>query len=297
MVGRPFPDRSIMVPRPWLSIIAPGDEGGAMFAKNSVGPARRAAFRDYFHRTSKMDSMHMGMVAHPSVTTEGERVVARNLECVRHAIGKAARRTGRDPAGVLLVGVTKGVSAPWASALFRLGVTHLAENRVMDARAKIEAVTQGPYWHLIGHLQRNKTGKAMDLFHRIDSVDNLALAQALSVRGQAGVAQKILVEINVSGESSKGGLALSDARPAIEEIARLPHLQIDGLMTMAPRAASEGELRQVFGSLRRLGAELTAEIPGVGPVLSMGMSNDFEIAVEEGANEVRIGSALFVGLS
>ena len=217
------------------------------------------------------------------------------LEDVRGRLARAAARAGRDAGSVRLVGVVKTVPANVVREVVALGLTDLGENRVQEARDKIPAVGRdGVRWHMIGHLQRNKAGLAVELFDRIHSLDGAALADAVSRRAAAaGKRLPALIEVNVSGEASKHGVRPDDAAALIGLVAALPGLALDGLMTIAPYSDDPEEARPYFARLRDLRDRLERS-SGIGlPELSMGMSGDFEVAVEEGSTLVRVGTAIF----
>lgn len=214
--------------------------------------------------------------------------IASNLRLIHDRIAGAAARAGRDPGQVRLVAVTKSVGIDEIRVLIGLGVTHLGENRVEIAREKILACRDGVCWHLIGNIQRRKVRDAVELFDRIDAVDRLSLAEALERRcAGLGRVMPVLLEVNVSGEASKHGFQPGEVGEGLRRIQEFAHLRVEGLMTMAPYAEDPETVRPVFARLRELAATLDLN------TLSMGMTNDFEIAVEEGATEVRIGAALF----
>lgn len=215
-------------------------------------------------------------------------VIERNLNRIRERMAAAAHRAGRNPESVRLVAVTKSVGIEEIRTLADLGVTDFGENRTDVARAKMQAVDRPVRWHMIGSVQRRKARDVAALFDYVHSVDRLELGEALErAAAERGRALDALVEINVSGEESKHGLPPESVAGALEALARLPHLRIRGLMTMAPLVEDPEAARPVFRSLRRIADEagLTE--------LSMGMSNDYEVAVEEGSTWVRIGTALF----
>jgi len=225
--------------------------------------------------------------------------VAANVARVREQIAAAARRSGRRAEEVTLVAVTKGVDLPRMLAAVACGVTDFGENRVQEAVPKITAArTQGlrtARWHMVGHLQRNKAGAAVQVFEVVHSVDSASLAAALSQRAAAsGRVVEALVQVNVAREPQKFGVA-PDALPSVlQATAGLSALRMIGLMTVAPRSDDPQVARTVFRRLR----ELRDDMARVGATpslmhLSMGMSDDFEIGVEEGATLVRIGRALF----
>lgn len=214
---------------------------------------------------------------------------------VRDRIRRAAERSGRDPEGVRLIGVVKTVPAAVVREAVAQGLTDLGENRVQEAEGKIREVgREGLRWHLVGHLQRNKAGRAVELFDRIHSVDSAELAEAVSRRAvAAGRRVPVLVEVNVSGESSKFGVAPGALEPLLERIASLVGLALDGLMTVGAAVERAEDARPGFARLREARERAQAALGIALPELSMGMSGDYEIAVEEGATLVRVGTALF----
>ena len=185
-----------------------------------------------------------------------------------------------------MVAVAKGFPPEAVREAYAAGLRHFGENRVQEAAAKRPLLADLDItWHLVGHLQTNKVKKALQLFDIVHSLDSLPLAQELSRRAQGPL--PVLLEVNVAGEASKFGLAPEQVPAAAQAIARLPHLELVGLMTVAPMASDPEEVRPVFRRLREL-----AQALGL-PHLSMGMSDDFEVAVEEGATMVRLGRAIF----
>jgi PLP dependent protein len=225
---------------------------------------------------------------------EAEAVAGRAAE-VRERIERALARSGRsDP--VTLVAITKTHPVETALAALAAGIGNLGENRVQELEAKARVVGRdAARWHLVGHLQRNKVARALPWFHLLHSLDSVRLAEALSAgAAAAGGTVHALVQVNTSGEESKHGLAATDAVEAVGRMALLPALSLEGVMTMAPFTADERTLRAAFSAARRLGEDLARQVPGFRLVhLSMGMSNDFEVAVEEGSTLVRVGSSLF----
>ena len=217
------------------------------------------------------------------------------LEAVRGRIAEAAARSGRPATAVTLIGVTKTVEAERVRASVEAGLTDLGENRVQEAQAKIAEVGRNRVrWHLIGHLQRNKAGRAVELFDRIHSVDDVGVAEALSRRvAVSGGSLPVLVEVNVSGEASKFGVAPADLEPLLDRVASLAGLRLDGLMTVGPWVQRAEEARAGFARLRELRDRAQQRLGLALPELSMGMSGDFEVAVEEGSTMVRVGTALF----
>jgi pyridoxal phosphate enzyme (YggS family) len=214
---------------------------------------------------------------------------------VRERIAAAAARSGRRAEDVTLVAVTKGVEPARILEAAACGVTDVGENRVQEAAAKIRALASaapGLRWHLVGHLQRNKARQAAELFSLIHSVDRLALGVELSRRARRPVA--VLVQVNVAGEPQKFGVAPADAEALVRALADLPGVQVVGLMTIAPVSDDPQAVRPVFARLRELRDDLVRRGAAPGLVhLSMGMSQDFDVAVEEGATMVRIGRAIF----
>jgi PLP dependent protein len=222
--------------------------------------------------------------------------IADNLRTVRDRIAAAARRAGRDPSSVKLVVVTKTVDAGRIREAAAAGATILGENRVQEAKEKIELLGPIARWHLIGRLQSNKAKYAVRLFDLIHSVDGIGLAKELD-RQAAKVekVQDVLVEVSIAGEAAKAGVSVADAAGLLREAAKLEHIAIKGLMTMPPFSENPEEARPYFRRLRELASAIEEEnIPSVSMrELSMGMSGDFETAVEEGATLVRVGTAIF----
>ena len=217
------------------------------------------------------------------------------LDEVRGRIARAAERAGRDPRSVVLVGVIKTVPEGLIREAVSLGLVDLGENRVQEAETHVGAIgREAARWHMIGHLQRNKAGRAVDLFDRVHGVDSVGLAEALSRRAVAGGRRlRALVEVNVTGEVTKFGAAPDTVVGLLERVVELPGLAIDGLMTVGAPVATPGEARSGFARLRALRDESERALGLRLPELSMGMSGDFEVAVEEGATLVRVGTALF----
>ena len=212
--------------------------------------------------------------------------IAERVAHVRQRVERAAERAGRSPADITIVAVSKSVSPQAIEEAVAAGIAHVGENRVQEAAAKIPGLRGLPVtWHLVGHLQTNKAKTALELFDIIHSVDSLHLAEALSHRSQRPL--PVLLEVNVAGEAAKFGFPPGEMAAAAQAVARLPRLDLRGLMTVAPLASDPEAARPVFRELRRLRDALgLAE-------LSMGMSDDFEVAIEEGATLVRIGRAIF----
>lgn len=217
-----------------------------------------------------------------------------NFLAVQQRIEAACARAGRDPAGVALVAVSKGQPPEKIRAAAELGHRLFGENRVQEARAKVEQCPGGVRWHLIGHLQSNKCRHAIELFEMIESVDTLALSQELSKWAQKEAKTvPVLLEVNVAGEATKFGFKPDEVLEALGAINALPKMEIHGLMTVAPWTPEPEKVRPIFRRLRELKTECENVLGAPLPHLSMGMSGDFEVAIEEGATLVRIGTALF----
>lgn len=212
----------------------------------------------------------------------------RNLDVVRERVERAAARAGRRAEDVLLIGVSKTVTAERIRLGVEAGLTALGENRVQEAREKIKILGRPVPWHLIGHLQTNKVRDALELFDLIHSLDRLELAREIDRRaGDPGRLVNAMLEVNVAAEPSKGGFPPDAVEPALEALAGLPHLRVRGLMAIPPMVEKAEDARPWFQALRGL-----AERHGLRE-LSMGMSADFEVAIEEGATMVRVGTAIF----
>jgi PLP dependent protein len=211
-----------------------------------------------------------------------------NVRQLQQRIARACQRAGRSPEEVTLVAVSKTVEASAIEAAFHAGIRDFGESRVQEAKPKIE---QLPHlkpqitWHMVGHLQTNKAKTAAAIFDIIHSVDSLNLAETLNNCSPKRL--PILIQVNVSAEATKGGFIMSEVEEAMKQMKRLPNLEVQGLMTIAPWVDSAEEVRPVFRQLRQLRDSLGLKH------LSMGMSDDFEVAIEEGATLVRIGRAIF----
>lgn len=223
--------------------------------------------------------------------------LAETVPEVRDRIRRALERAGRSGEDVVIVAVTKGHPAAAARAALTAGLSTLGENRIGELAEKVAAVGRNAAeWHMIGHLQRNKARSGVSLFDRIESIDSLRLARTLSKEAlRAELVVHGLMQVNVSGEDTKGGFEPVQAVDALAEMASFDGLRLHGLMTMAPYTEDEAVLRRTFGRTRELLEECRRQHSGAlhGSVLSMGMSNDFEIAIEEGATHVRLGTVLF----
>jgi hypothetical protein len=207
---------------------------------------------------------------------------------------EAARRAGREAGAVRLVAVAKTRTAEEIREVLGAGVEDIGENRLQEAEEKHRALAGEPiHWHLVGHLQANKAKRALGLFQLIHSVDSPKLAERLDrLAAEAGKLQRVLIQVDLAGESTKFGLPEAELLPALEEMARLAHLEVAGLMLMPPLLEPEA-VRPFFARLRELSESARARGLLAGSELSMGMSHDFEVAIEEGATLVRIGTAIF----
>ena len=223
--------------------------------------------------------------------------IAGNIETIRARIRAAAERAGRDPQSVRLVAVSKRQPLAAIREAMAAGQVMFGENYLQEAEDKVAALGQGVVWHCIGYLQSNKARIAAEIFGCIETIERLKLAKALESRlAELGKTMPVLVQVNVGGEAQKAGVAPKEAGQLCRELQQFPHLRLQGLMTMPPFVDDPEESRGYFRQLRQLGEELAAQglLGQHGPVeLSMGMSGDFEVAIEEGATLVRVGTALF----
>ncbi len=221
--------------------------------------------------------------------------IAENIERVRERIAKAAERAERRTDDIALVAVSKTFPAEDVREAYAAGVRHFGENRVQEWEGKRAAIADlQATLHLIGHLQSNKTKRAARLFDRVDSVDSAGLAQKLhSAASEEGKRLPVLIEVRLSDEPAKSGASGSDLLPLAESVIALPSLELLGLMTIPPYFEDPQQARPYFKKLRELRDSLRRALDYPLPVLSMGMSHDFEAAIEEGATEIRVGSAIF----
>jgi pyridoxal phosphate enzyme (YggS family) len=225
---------------------------------------------------------------------DGAVNLAENLEKIQQRIRAACERRKRDVDSVALLAVTKGQPPEVVAAAARLGLNLFGENRIQEAGAKIPLCPGRLRWHFIGHLQSNKCRDAVELFEMIQSVDSLALAQEIARRAeQAAKTMPVLLEVNVAGEASKFGYAPEKLLAELEAINALPKIEIHGLMTVPPYSTDPEKARPHFRRLRELKIRCEQILGAPLPRLSMGMSGDFETAIEEGATMIRIGTALF----
>ena len=221
--------------------------------------------------------------------------VARNLEVVRKRIADAAARVGREAREIVLIAVSKGRPVEKIEEAVQAGQRVFGENRAQELRDKLERLDMEMEWHFIGHLQRNKVNMVVGKAVLIHSVDSRRLLEAIATRAAGmGITQEILLQLNVSGEESKYGMEEEEAPAILEAALQLEAVEVRGLMTMAPLTIDEEDARPYFSRLRELRDELSRSFSRADlGTLSMGMTQDFEVAVEEGANMVRIGTAIF----
>jgi PLP dependent protein len=228
-------------------------------------------------------------------------LISDNVRAVQVRIARAAERAGRDPASIRLVAVTKYVGTLAARALIQAGCQDLGESRPQELWEKATALRDLPVrWHLVGHLQRNKVRRSLPVLHRLHSADSLRLLTEIdhAAADTQSTACRVLLEVNVSGDQAKHGLLPHELRGLLGQLADLQHVRVDGLMTMAALDRPGDAARIDFRKLRELQQECAPHCPDNVRLdeLSMGMSGDFEQAIEEGATIVRVGSALFAGL-
>jgi pyridoxal phosphate enzyme (YggS family) len=220
--------------------------------------------------------------------------IAENFEQINTRLRAACERAGRTPAEVLLLGVTKGHTPEAVREALDLGLTTFGENKIQEARVKIPMCPARAHWHFIGHLQSNKCRDAVQFFEMIEGVDSLAIATEINKWAEKSAKTvPILLEVNAAGESSKFGASPQALKDNFLKINALPKLEIHGLMTIAPYANDPEKVRPIFRKMHQLKKECEDILGAPLPHLSMGMSGDFEVAIEEGATIVRIGTALF----
>jgi len=226
---------------------------------------------------------------------DASSTIAANLARIRERIARAAQHAGRRAEEITIVAVTKTHPAETILAAYQAGLRHFGENRVQEFESKTPALTNlTASWHLIGHLQSNKAARAARLFNRIDSVDSLSLAQRLDAAAAAENKKLgVLIEVHLSDETTKSGVSEADLPALAESVSTFPNLQLRGLMTIPPFFEQPEAVRPFFRKLAELREKVSRRIAKPLPILSMGMSHDFEIAIEEGATEIRPGTALF----
>ncbi|MBU1291090.1 YggS family pyridoxal phosphate-dependent enzyme [bacterium] len=222
--------------------------------------------------------------------------IKNNLEVINEKIKKAALKANRNPQEIKLVAVTKTATIEQIKEAISAGVKIIGENKVQEAKEKYQILSADIEWHLVGHLQTNKVKYAIEIFDLIHSVDSIKLAKEIDRRSlQFGMITNVLVEVNVSGEETKYGIKSEEVEPFLKEISEFSRIKVRGLMTIAPIAEDKEEVRPYFRKLRELSKEIKSKnIKNVKmDYLSMGMTDDFEVAIEEGANMVRIGRGIF----
>jgi pyridoxal phosphate enzyme (YggS family) len=242
------------------------------------------------HRiVARLDLVRRFAIPHPAAMS-----IAENIAVLQARIAHACEKAGRSPDEILLLAVSKGQSAAAVDAACRAGLRCFGESKVQEAKLKIPLCPGALTWHMIGHLQTNKCRDAVELFAMIHSVDSLHLAEEISRRCEpAGRTMPVLLEVNVAGESSKFGYSPARLLDELAAVNALPRIAIHGLMTIAPYTTVTGNARPFFQRLRELKQRCEDRLGASLPHLSMGMSGDFETAIEEGATIVRVGTALF----
>ncbi len=223
-------------------------------------------------------------------------MIEENLACVINRIRQAKERSGRLEEEIILVGVTKNVAPELIERAIKAGLKDIGEIKVLEAQEKFEKIASGARWHMVGHLQTNKAKQAVKMFDLIHSVDSQKLAKILDEEAkQINKVQDILVEVNTTGEPTKYGINPNEVSVFLKSISVLKNIKVKGLMTMAPETEDPQTARPFFAMLRELKEKIKKEnIPSIDmEYLSMGMSQDFEVAIEEGANILRIGRAIF----
>ena len=238
-----------------------------------------------------------GSWRHARIAAMPEQIssIAENLARIRERIARAAERAGRRADEITLVAVSKTFPAEAARAAYDAGLREFGENRVQEFEAKHAKLADlDATWHLIGHLQSNKAKRAAQLFNRVDSVDSLSLAQKLDFAADDQEKRlPVLIEVHLGGEATKSGVTEADLPALAQAVSTLAHLDLRGLMTVPPYSEDAEQVRPYFRKLRELREQLSHSLGKPLPVLSMGMSHDFEVAIEEGATEIRVGTALF----
>jgi hypothetical protein len=223
-------------------------------------------------------------------------IIKNNLEIIKEKIKKATLKTNRNPEEIKLVAVTKTATIEQIKEAISAGVKIIGENKVQEAKEKYQILSADIDWHLVGHLQTNKVKYAIEIFDLIHSVDSIKLAKEIDKRSlQFGMITNVLVEVNVSGEETKYGIKAEELEPFLKEISEFSRIKVRGLMTIAPIAEDKEEVRPYFRKLRKLFEKIKIEnMKNIRmDYLSMGMTEDFEVAIEEGANMVRIGRGIF----
>ena len=223
-----------------------------------------------------------------------EEIIAKNLHRVRECIARAAERAARSPEEITIVAVSKTHSADAIRKVYKAGVRHFGENRVQEWEGKYERLKDlKATWHLVGHLQSNKIPRAVRLFHTVDSVDKVDLLRKISSSAKAAGKIRVLLEVRMDRSPQKTGFEREEIAAGIEVGKNLPHIELRGLMCVPPLFFDADQARMSFRALKELRDRLSWQYEIPLPVLSMGMSHDFEVAIEEGATEIRLGTAIF----
>jgi hypothetical protein len=235
-----------------------------------------------------------------------QNLIKENILGVQERVAAAARRAGRDPSEITLIAISKTQPAEAIRAAYDVGLRHFGENRVQEWEGKRAPIARlpGATWHLVGHLQANKAVRASRLFHSVDSVDNYSLVQRLDraraeeatvspAGGTTSGKLRVLLEVHIAGEEAKSGASIEDLPGLAEKVPAFGNLDFSGLMCVPPLSEELELVRPYFQRLRQLRDDLRSRLGLALPVLSMGMSHDFEVAIEEGATEIRVGTALF----
>ncbi len=228
------------------------------------------------------------MSLYDAIESNPQGSVASSIHDIKESVRRAAERSRRNPVDVAIIAITKTVSPELIMEAYNGGITHFGENRVQEAAHKVQVLSgldPQPTWHMVGHLQTNKAKLAVRLFDVIQTVDSVRLAEIISREAEQQV--PVLLQVNASAEDTKSGFSPDEVGPAVDRIARLPYLQVEGLMTIAPLTLDPEDARPCFRQLRGLRDSLGLRH------LSMGMTEDFEIAIEEGATILRIGRGIF----
>lgn len=240
----------------------------------------------------------------PGDSSQKTQQLMDNVARIQERIAQAARRAGRNPSEITLIAVSKTHPAESIRLAYEAGVRNFGENRVQEWESKRPLLSDlgDANWHLIGHLQSNKANRAATSFHSVDSVDELGLAQRLdralqtpgiSVIGNTAAKLRVVIEVRVAEETTKSGVNAADLPALVEQVTKLSSLDLSGLMCIPPYLEDVESVRPYFRRMRELRDQIARQVGVTLPVLSMGMSHDFEVAIEEGATEVRVGTALF----
>jgi pyridoxal phosphate enzyme (YggS family) len=248
-----------------------------------------------FTRARRCDALRGGAANSARIRgMDSPSTVAENLAAIQERVEVAASRAGRKASDVTIVGVSKTFSAELIREAFDLGIRHFGESRIQEWESKAPVVEGlGATWHLVGHLQRNKAARAIRLFHTIDSLDSLPLAEKLNKAAGDGRRLPVLIEVRMDPTTTKTGCDPAELPRLAEGVLLMPRLELRGLMTVPELKADPHAVRPVFRQLREIRDRISQELDWPLPELSMGMSHDFDVAIEEGATQIRVGTALF----